>query len=77
LALKKIGKNNTIPVPDTVAASTEEKQEPATEAAASTAADDERPGEANSLEAGEVKARRRRAPIGRTSALLIGVLTLF
>ncbi len=63
-------------VPDTVeTASTEEKKvgEAATEAAASATAgstEDERPGQANSLEASEAKSRRRRAPIGRTTPIL-------
>jgi hypothetical protein len=62
-------------VPDTVEpASTEEKKvgEAATEAASVTAGstEDERPGQANSLEASEAKSRRRRAPIGRTTPIL-------
>jgi hypothetical protein len=63
-------------VPDTVEpASTGEKKvgDAATEAAASATAgstEDERPGQANSLEASEAKSRRRRAPIGRTTPIL-------
>ena len=62
-------------MPDTVeTASTEEKKvdEAATEAASATAgsSEDERPGQANSLEASEAKSRRRRAPIGRTTPIL-------
>jgi hypothetical protein len=62
-------------VPDTVEpASTEEKKvgEAATEAASATAGstEDERPGQANSLEAAEAKSRRRRAPIGKTTPIL-------
>ncbi len=62
-------------MPDTVeTASTEEKKvdEAATEAASATAgsSEDERPGQANSLEASEAKSRRRRAPIGRTTPFL-------
>jgi len=52
-------------VPDTVeAATTEEKKvaEAATEAAAGST-EDERPGQANSLEAAEAKSRRKRAPL--------------
>ncbi len=62
-------------MPDTVeTASTEEKKvdEAATEAASATAGstEDERPGQANSLDASEAKSRRRRAPIGRTTPFL-------
>ncbi len=62
-------------MPDTIEpASTEEKKvgEAATEAASAAAGstEDERPGQANSLEASEAKSRRRRAPIGRTTPVL-------
>ena len=53
--------------------STEPKKttEAATEASAAAAVvptEEERPGQANSLEATEAKSRRRRAPLGRTTA---------
>ena len=49
---------------EAVSSSEEKKVAEAATEAASGSTEDERPGQANSLEASEAKSRRRRAPIG-------------
>jgi hypothetical protein len=74
-------------VPDTVEESTELKKVPevTSEAAAVASAsasalptDEEKPGQANSLEATEAKERRKRAPLGMTAnSLCLFILQIY